>query len=212
MAVVNGYLTTSEAQSYIGMSAGTDTAELDDVITSVSRMIDRFCGRHFFQATSTAKFFDCEPDQETLTFGPYGDLVTATEVAYDDNDDGTFESTLSAGAYQLTPQGATTRGPISEPFTGLRVLSGISLPLAPAASGRTGLVRVTGTWGWPAVPTEVKQAARILVAEVYKLSDAPLGVVAGFSEFGVVRVSRQMPARAIQLLQPYRHPANIGFA
>jgi hypothetical protein len=212
MAVVNGYLTTSEAQSYIGMSAGTDTAELDDVITSVSRMIDRFCGRHFFQATATQKFFDCEPDQETLTFGPYGDLVTATEVAYDDNDDGTFESTLSAGAYQLTPQGATTRGPVSEPFTGLRVLSGISLPLAPAASGRTGLVRVTGTWGWPAVPTEVKQAARILVAEVYKLSDAPLGVVAGFSEFGVVRVSRQMPARAIQLLQPYRHPANIGFA
>jgi hypothetical protein len=210
MAVVNGYLTTSEAQSYIGMSAGTDTAELDDVVTSVSRMIDRFCGRHFYQATATQKFFDSE-DSESIDFGPYGDLVTATAVAYDDNDDGTYESTLSATDYQLTPQGATTRGPVSEPFTGLRVLSGISLPLAPAASGRTGLVRITGTWGWPAVPTEVKQAARILVAEVFKLSDAPLGV-AGFGEFGVVRVQRQMPARAIQLLQPYRHPSNVGFA
>ena len=211
MAVVNGYLTTSEAQSYIGMSAGSDTAELDDVITSVSRMIDRFCGRQFFQSTSTQKFFDCEPDQETLTFGPYGDLVTATAVAYDDNDDGVYEVTIAATDYQLLPQGATTRGPISEPFTGLRVLSGVSLPLAPAASGRTGLVRITGTWGWPAVPVEVKQAARILVAEVFKLADAPLGV-AGVSEFGVVRVQRQMPARAIQLLQPYRHPGNVGFA
>ena len=209
MAVVNGYLTTSEAQSYIGMSAGVDTSELDDVITSVSRMVDRFCGRHFYQATATQKFFDSD-DSESIDFGPYGDLVSATAVAYDD-DDGTYESTIAATDYQLTPQGATTRGPISEPFTGLRVLSGVSLPLAPASSGRTGLVRITGTWGWPAVPVEVKQATRILVAEVYKLSDAPLGV-AGFGEFGVVRVQRQMPARAIQLLQPFRHPANVGMA
>ena len=206
---MNGYLTTSEAQSYIGMSAGVDTSELDDVITSVSRMVDRFCGRHFYQATATQKFFDSD-DSESIDFGPYGDLVSATAVAYDD-DDGTYESTIAATDYQLTPQGATTRGPISEPFTGLRVLSGVSLPLAPASSGRTGLVRITGTWGWPAVPVEVKQATRILVAEVYKLSDAPLGV-AGFGEFGVVRVQRQMPARAIQLLQPFRHPANVGMA
>lgn len=210
MAVVNGYLTTSEAQSYIGMSAGVDTSELDDVITSVSRMVDRFCGRHFYQATATAKRFD-SPDGLTIDFGPYGDLVSVTTFAYDSNDDGTFDTTLSAGDYQLTPAGATTRGPISEPFTGVQILAGITLPLAPAASGRTGLVQITGTWGWPAVPTEVKQATRILVAEVYKLSDAPLGV-AGFGEFGVVRVQRQMPARAVQLLQPFRHPANVGMA
>jgi len=210
MAVVNGYLTVDEAKTYIGMSGGVDIAELEDVITSVSRMIDQFCGRHFYQATSTAKQFD-SPDGLNIEFGPYGDLVSVTTFAYDTNDDGTFESTLSASDYQLLPAGATTRGPISEPFTGVQVLAGITLPLAPAASGRTGLVRITGTWGWPAVPTEVKQAARLMVAEVYKLSDAPLGV-AGFGEFGVVRVSRQMPARAAQLLQPFRHPANVGVA
>jgi hypothetical protein len=209
MATTN-YLTTDEARSYVGMSSAVDTLELDDVITAVSRMIDRYCGRQFFQQTATAKYFD-SPDQERIDFGPYGDCVSVSAFAYDYNDDGTYESTLTAADYQLLPVGATTRGPISEPFTGVQVLNGQPLPLAPAASGRTGLVRITGTWGWPAVPVEVKQAARILVAEVYKLSDAPLGV-AGVGEFGIIRVQRQMPARALQLLAPYRHPANVGLA
>ena len=58
---------------------------------------------------------------------------------------------------------------------------------------------------------EVKQATRILVAEMAKLQDAPL-MVAGFGEYGVVRVSASMPARARQLLQPFRQPDDVGLA
>ena len=48
MAIVNGYLTIDEAVSYIGVNETRDTTELEDVVTSVSRLIDRYCGRQFF--------------------------------------------------------------------------------------------------------------------------------------------------------------------
>lgn len=208
MAIVNGYLTIDEAVQYVGRNETRDTTELEDVVTSVSRLIDRYCGRQFFQSTSTSRYFDSLNGTD-IEFGAFNDLVSASSVSYDSNDDGTYDSTLTATAYQLLPTRNTA--PITEPFTSLRLLNGSTFPYAPAASGRTGLIRITGTWGWSAVPVEIKQAARIMVAEVAKMADAPLGV-AGFGEFGVVRLSRSMPARAMHLLQPYRHPLNVGLA
>jgi hypothetical protein len=208
MAIVNGYLTIDEAVSYIGVNETRDTTELEDVVTSVSRLIDRYCGRQFFQSTATARTFD-SLDGLHVEFGPFNDLVSATTVAYDSNDDGTYESTVSASGYQLLP--TTNTAPIDEPYTALKLINGSTFPYSPAASGRVGLIRITGNWGWGEVPAEVKQAARLMVAEVAKLQDAPLGI-AGMGEYGVTRVSRYMPARAVQLLAPFRHPLNVGLA
>jgi hypothetical protein len=61
------------------------------------------------------------------------------------------------------------------------------------------------------VPPEVKQACRILGAELYKMADSPMGAI-GMGEFGVMRVSSTLPARARQLLMPFRHPLNFGAA
>ena len=146
-----------------------------------------------------------------MPFGPFNDLVSVTSVAYDNNDDGTYESTLSATQYQLLSP-VEGQAPGTWPYTQLRNVTSTLLPSPPTASGRERLIRITGTWGWLAVPIEVKQATRILVAEMAKLQDAPLGFAAGFGEFGVARVSRFMPPRAVQLLQPFRHPGNVGLA
>jgi len=206
----DAYLTIDEARSYIGLGAAVDTADLDDALTAVSRMVDRYCGRHFYQQTATAREFDTE-DGFTIKLGPFNDLVSVSAFAYDNADSGSYASTLTASQYQLiAPQQGQAPG--TWPYVEVRALqNGPTLPVAPAASGRLELIRITGTWGWPAVPPEVKQATRILLAEIYKLADAPMGV-AGFGEFGVVRVARQLPARAQQLLAPYRHPYNVGLA
>lgn len=210
MAITNGYLTTTEAREYIGANESTDTEGLlDDVVTSVSRMIDRYCGRHFYQVAAGTRVFDSH-DGYCVTFGPFNDLSAITTLKYDDNDDGTYEVTVSASNYQLLPVNAANEGPVAKPWTGVQLLNQERFPTYPA-SGRVGLVQIVGTWGWPAVPAEVKQAARILVAEVFKLQDAPLGV-AGFGEFGALRVGRQLPARAADLLAPFRHPLNVGLA
>lgn len=211
MTITNGYLTTSELVDYVGRNEARDTAELEDVITSASRLIDRHCGRHFWQAAATTRKFD-SPDGYNVQFGPFNDLVSASAVAYDANDDGTYETTVTATEYQLLPADAATRGPVAEPYTALRLLTlSAAFQTAPAPSGRTGLISITGTWGWPAVPPEVKQACRILAAELYKMADSPMGTI-GMAEFGVVRVSSTLPPRARQLLQPFRHPLNFGAA
>lgn len=208
MTVTNGYLTTSEAVDYAGRNTALDHAAFDDVITACSRMVDRFCGRHFYQVTATTRTFDAVTASH-VEFGPYNDLVSVTALTGDSDGDGVFETTFSVSQYQLVPVGASERAPLPSPYTGVDLLAGATFPTV-VPSGRRGLVRVTGTWGWPtAVPVEVKQATRILVAEVAKLQDAPFGVV-GNDVVGVQYAPRQMPAAARRLLGPYIHPAHVG--
>ena len=64
MAVTDGYLTSAEAGSYIGRQFADGSGILDDVVTSVSRMIDQHCGRHFYRDGTTevpvARVFEVE--------------------------------------------------------------------------------------------------------------------------------------------------------
>lgn len=210
MAVTNGYLTASEAQAYIGRQFADATGILDDVITAVSRMIDRHCGRHFYTASAT-RYFDTDNPCE-LELGPYNDLISVTTLKSDIDGDGTYETTHTTGTFQLCPVGATTRAPYAQPFTEIELLSSATLFPLGTATGREGLIEVVGSWGWPtAVPIEVKQAARILCAELAKVQDAPLGLV-GSPEFGMSRVPGYMPRHARDLLAPFVHPLHVGIA
>lgn len=63
-------------------------------------------------------------------------------------------------------------------------------------------ITVSGVWGWPQVPEAVRQACLLQTARLFKRAESPLGV-AGFGEFGVVRVSRLDPDVS-EMLAPYR--------
>lgn len=56
MSIVNGYITRDEAIAYIGLNvagASIDVLnDLDDLITAVSRDIDAYCDREFFDEPS----------------------------------------------------------------------------------------------------------------------------------------------------------------
>lgn len=211
MTITNGYLTTSEAVEFVGRNDARDTELIDDIVTSVSRLIDRHCGRHFYQQAATARIFDSW-NGYTVEFGPFNDLVSVSSFKYDDNDDGVYEVTLAASRYQLLPVGANTAAPVAKPYTSVQLLgSSGDLPTPyDFTSGRQGLIEITGTWGWPSVPPEVKQSARLLVNEVVKLQDAPLGIAGG--DMGVAYVGRKMPGRVLDLLSPFRLQSNAGIA
>src|SRR5262249_240828 len=68
-------------------------------------------------------------------------------------------------------------------------------------------VQVTGVFGWPAVPLNVKNAARIAAAQIFKMKDATFGV-AGVGDLGVIRV-RQMPD-VMWLLHRYINGSRVG--
>jgi hypothetical protein len=70
-------------------------------------------------------------------------------------------------------------------------------------------VQVTAKWGWPAVPPAVKQAAFIVAADLFKAKDSAFGV-AGFGEFGAVRVGSRMNPQAQALLAPFVENARLA--
>lgn len=205
MTTTNSYISTDEAVDYVGQNAARSTDFIDDCINAASRQIDRWCGRHFYQVTE-ARTFDVE-ELDCLELGPFNDLVSVTTLKVDANADGSYETTYGSSLYQLEPVNAALRG---EPYTEIELRSGTMFP-TPVYGGPENLIQITGVWGWPSVPPEVKSACRILVAEMVALENAPLGTSGG-GDFGAAYVGSGTRKRAFDMLAPYRHPANFGLA
>lgn len=205
MTITNGYLTQAEAMSFIGQSEVRDSDELDDVVTAVSRQIDEYCQRHFYTVTE-ARTFEVE-DLRELHFGAWNDLTTLTTLKTDAGGDGTYETTITSTNYQLEPFNASLRG---RPWLEVCLLNGLQFP-TPVYDAREDLIQITGVWGWPAVPPAVKQACRIQVSRIAKRSESPLGV-AGFGEFGVIRLQSRLDPDVQQMIEPFRHPDGYGLA
>lgn len=206
MTITNGYLTEAEAVAATGVNATADRAVLGEQVEAVSRMIDDICGRSFYQTASQARVFEADCARE-LEFGPFNDVVSVSSLKVDQDGDGVFETTISSSDYQLGELNAAVQG---WPYEELCLLNSATFPLY-AASGREGLVQITGVYGWPAVPSGVKAAARLLLNELVKLKDAPFGV-AGATDVGVAYVRSNLPARVPDLLDRYIHPHWFGIA
>ena len=95
MAIVNGYITQNDLKTFVGIPTGdsVDDDLLDNAINGASRQIDAFCGRKFY-ADDNATY------REYFTRDYYrlyvDDISTTTGlvIKYDDNDDGTYETTV----------------------------------------------------------------------------------------------------------------------
>lgn len=113
-------------------------------------------------------------------------------------------TTVAASDYQAEPVGGRSDSGATVPFTRLRMLTGAWYCWNGQAS-----VTVTATWGWAAAPAAAVEAVKILAKDILHQRDNRSGV-AGFSEFGAVRV-RQNPYVAM-LLDPLRRIEAFGIA
>ncbi len=196
------YATVQALKSRLSVGA-TDTLddyELHAACFAASRAIEQHTRRVFWKtASGTVRTF-APDDAYTLSLPSFCDLVSVTEVASDAAGDGTFETVWSASDYQLLPQNPAA-APETRPYDEIRAVGAQAFPVATSHLAREDRVRVTGVWGWPAVPWSIKQAALILAQETFKAKDT-FGGVAGFGEFGVVRL-RENPMLATYV-DPYR--------
>lgn len=199
MTITNGYLISEEAVAYVGQSVALSTEFVEDCVTAASRLIDNYCGRRFYlDAVASARTYDSDGSACI----DIDDVVSVTTLKTDDGS-GAWATTIAATDYQLST------GVRGRPWSRIRLL-GSTFP-TPTPETRTDLIEVTGTWGWATVPAEVTASCRLIVAELVKLRDAPLGV-AGGADFGVSYTRNDIPARARQLLDPYRHISTFGIA
>lgn len=202
------YATDGDFQAWLGTEGVSKTQFRDLARISATRAIDEYCQRHFWQdgtsGTPVARTFEATSCSH-LQFGPFNDLsaVVVPVVATDEAGDGTFETTWAASDYQLLP---FTR-PTGRPYTALEATAGRRFPYHYAGSGRRDRVRVTGVWGWDAVPDDVKQACLIKAAKIYTRHQSHQGFAVGIGDFGIVRISQFEDPEVVALLAPYRKTA-----
>lgn len=191
------YCTLTELKAALSITDNIDNAILQTAITSASAFVDGYCYRSFEAAGTAVTDRDYIP---TATFGPLfiDDCVEIVQVRLDDDLDGTFADTLTAVDFQAEPVNPTTGG-LPLPFTRLRPFED---GYWPTFRGQA-TVRVSARYGWPGIPTAVKEATIFQASRLFTRRDSPLGV-AGFGDMGAMRVSRFVDPDVEMLLAPYR--------
>lgn len=203
MAVVNGYCSTQQLRTHLKDDGSNLTTELlERAINAGSRAIDRHCHRHFWldSGVSTRTY---EVDDQWCAY--VDDIGSRTGLIVKTGTDGrTFPTTLTAGTdFILEPRNADQYAAAdfgAYAFWQIRMIG--SPRLYPSYLGPT--LSVTARFGWSAVPSEVEEACVLKAAGLFKRKDAPFGV-AGFNEFGAVRITRQ-DADVVDLLSGYVIP------
>lgn len=202
---VNGYVEVPEFKAWVELGDTIDDVVIDESIAAASRGIDNFCHTRFWKtATGTARLFDtCDPRLVRV-----GDVVTVTQVATDTAADGTFATVWATTDYQLLPLNPAD-APEIEPYNQLHAIGTLTFPRVTSTASRYGRIRVTGTWGWPTVPEAVRQACLLVTNRLVKRRNSPEGV-AGFDEFGTIRISTRDDPDAVRYLTPYKTTRRRG--
>jgi hypothetical protein len=207
MALGDLYATSDQLKDYIGQAAAdsTNNSRITDALTSSSRSIEKYCHRQFNLASSaTARVF--YPDSSKFTFVDDFATTVGLVIKTDTNGDGTFETTWAAADYQLEPLNGVVDGETGWPYWKIRAVGSNSFPCV--TSSQLAPLQVTASWGWAAVPADVKQSCLILGSSYFRLAGAQFGL-AGMDQFGPIRV-KAMPQVA-ELLGPYvREPVLCG--
>lgn len=195
MALGDLYVTLAQLKTRLGVTDAADDALFTAAVDAATEGINHACGRDFQKATvATARRYRPTGAMLVIThdFHAEAGLVVKT----DEDDDGTFETTLTASAYELEPIDGIVSGQAGWPWWKVRLVDGTVFP-----RGRRHTVQVTAQWGWAAVPDSIINAAYVLAEDLAKLRDAPFGV-GGFGEFGRIR-ARENPQVAL-LINDYR--------
>jgi hypothetical protein len=199
MAITQGYATLLDVKNALRITDSLDDGLLETAIESASRMVDGFTARNFSNAGTAVRNF-AATDAINLIID---DAITVTEVASTDEIGDTY-TIWDVTDYQLEPLNDRVDG-LYSPYTGIRAVGDYLWPVV----DQQALVRITGTWGWPAIPSAVKQATIIQSSRLFKRLDSPLGVL-GMGDMGAIRVSRFLDSDVEQLLMPYRIMRNFG--
>jgi hypothetical protein len=205
VSLTNAYCSLADVKAALRIDPAdtVDDAMLSIAINAASRQIDGECDRVFYQSSGSRVYV---PESSVLV--NTDDIRTVTKLETSSGDGFTVE--IPSTDFQLEPLNGVAGG-IPGPFTRIRATGAFLFPVFSQRSVNLdeATVRVTGTFGWAAVPDAIRQAALLLSIRVFKRLDSPLAV-AGFGDLGAIRVSRTDPD-VMALIQPYvRGTKGIG--
>jgi len=206
VALNQNYCTVEELKSRLGIPDTADDFELGLAAAGASRAVDEITGRYFWRGTDVRTYIP-----ESISRQSLDDLVSVTSFKIDRDGDGVYEETWTQGtdyALEVAPGKYNVSGKGEQwPYTGAVVITGGKLFPFTWMWSHLDRIQVTGVYGWPAVPLNLKNASLIVAAQLFRIKDSVFGV-AGFGEFGVVRI--QSNPQVMWLLRRYITGQRIG--
>lgn len=179
------YVSVPELKSTLSMAGETYAdADITLALDAASELVDRVTGTSFAKDTSDVARYFTAYSADVLSID---DLAALTELATDEDGDGVFEAVWAATDFVLEPLNAATLG---RPWALVRRLPSGARRFPP----RSRAVRITGRWGWPAVPAAVREATSILAGRLLKRArETPFGVAGLGLDDQAVRITRVDP-------------------
>jgi hypothetical protein len=206
------YATVNELRASLAddVRMALDPGQLEQAIRSASRAVDDYCSRPLrrFWLDPTATIRTYRPDHQWCA--DVDDIGSATGLAVktDTAGDGTWATTWTIGTdFQLEPLNAAANGG-AYAFRKIVAIGSKTFPTLSGSGGQRPTLQVTARHGWSQVPDPVREATLLMAARLYRRKDAPFGV-AGFDDFGPVRITRQ-DSDVVALLAPYAYFGGIA--
>ena len=193
MAITHGYSTLAQVKAALRITDSVDDSLLEMAIESASRAIDQYTARNFYNAGTAVRYY---APSDSLNV-EIDDMISLVSLQTMSDDEQVYDTTWASDDYQLEPLNGIVDG-ISQPYNHIRAVGDYTyLTLAGEAT-----VKVTGVWGWSAVPIQVTQATVIQASRIFKRLDSPLGIISG--ELGSMRVGSRLDPDVAQLVDSLR--------
>lgn len=197
------YCTEEQIRSWLSIDDTHESGLLAVVRASAEDAVSAYCQQRFDVAAAATNVFRPR-NGHLLDLGPLP-LTAITTLKVDGDDDGTYETTWTAADYQLEPlNGIGDDGAPGWPYNRVRAIGGVTFPCS--SYGRA-TVQIVGTFGWAAVPDNVRLATIITAAWLWTNKASPSGVQV--TEFGPVQV-RQIRHVDRLLAQFRRYEVAVG--
>lgn len=203
------YVTEEELKKTLTMT-GTSFADYDiePAILAASTALNELCGRRRFDMVPAA-----DDDPTIRYYKPsnpgviiINDLVELTALTTDTDGDGDFEDEYVLNTdVVLWPLNALADG---RPYTQIRLNPAKATTAFPHCNPRG--AKVEGKFGWPATPSFLNPATKMLASRLIKrMREAPFGVVTvGLDVGSAIRIGRMDPD-IMGLVEPYTREAVV---
>ena len=196
------YASLAEFKAAIGISDSSDDTALQSVLDATDALIDLYTDRKNGFGTATQTRYYTATDYKYVLID---DLVSITTLQTDDDGNGTYETTWTVDTdYNLAPGNAALDG---FPYNEIDV--SVNWPRNFPRDVYRG-VKVVGVFGWPAVPSAVKQAAIIQANAVWSSRTSAFGVIGSEALGGILRQTRALHPEAQILLEAYRRREGLA--
>jgi hypothetical protein len=200
---IGTYVTLALLKARVGI-ATADTA--DDAVQTlicdqVNQFVESVTGRVLAPVTSTTYLYDGDGGRSLflpmpVDKAPIGGIRAVSLLEVSPNTGGTFE-TVPAGDYFLRQ-----RVGVTGPFERL-IWSDVPTGTFAYFPRGLGVIRVTGTAGWAAIPDDIAEVAVVIATRAWHGSQAGQADIVGTDEMGRPLVSRFVAGRDRDTLRRY---------